>query len=74
MLILTPLFALLVIGALFRHDLGVRALLIYGALWAVGLGVMLVFTLSPGVFVAVQCFLAIAMLIHAGVNPEVPRL
>ena len=74
MIILFPLAALLVIGFFFRHDLGVRALAIYGCLWAVGFATVWLLALSPGVFVAVQCILAIAMLIHVGVNPDVPRL
>ena len=74
MVILFPLAAILVIGFFFRHDLGVRALAIYGCFWAVGLATVLLLGLSPGVFVAVQCLLAIAMLIHVGVNPDVPRL
>lgn len=73
-IILFPFSAILVIAFLFRHDLGVRALLIYGGIWILGLATVLLFGLSPGVFVAAQCLLAIVMLLHVGVNPEVPRL
>ncbi len=74
MLILFPLSAILVIGYLFRSDLGARALMIYGVIWGAGLGTVQLLGVSPGYFVALQCLLAIAMLIHAGVNPDVPRL
>ena len=74
MIIIFPLSAILVIGFLFRHDLGMHALLAYGGVWSVCLVTVLLLGLSPGFFVATQCFIAIAMLIHAGVNPDVPRL
>ena len=61
------------ISWLYRDDLGVRALAVYASLWIVGLGVVLIFNLSPGVFVVVQCVIAVAMLIHVRANPDVPR-
>jgi len=74
MLILFPLSALLVIAFLFRSDLGLRALLVYAGIWGAGLAAIFLLGISPGYFVAIQCLLAIAMLIHVGVNPDVPRL
>ncbi len=72
-LMLFPLLVIVVIAWLYRDDLGVRALAIYGGLWLLGLAAVLVFKLSPGVFVVVQCALAVALLIHVRANPDVPR-
>lgn len=71
MLIFFPLVALLVIGGLYRDDLGLRAIFSYAAIWIVGLAVVLGFALSPGYFVVLQCFLAVAMLIHVRANPRI---
>jgi hypothetical protein len=72
-LLFLPFIAMAVIGWLYRDDLGGRALVVYGGLWLLGLAVVLLFNLSPGVFVVVQCVLAVAMLIHVRANPDVPR-
>jgi hypothetical protein len=72
-LLFFPLIALVVISWLYREDLGVRAIAVYGGLWLLGLAVVLALNLSPGVFVVVQCVIAIAMLIHVRANPDVPR-
>lgn len=71
MLIFFPLVALLVIGGLYRDDLGLRAIFGYAAIWLVGLAVLFVFDLSPGFFVVLQCLLAVAMLIHVRANPQI---
>lgn len=63
--------ALLVISFLFRHDLGLKALLAYWGAWAIGLAVILGFALSPGYFIAFQAMLAIAMLIQLRINPQI---
>ena len=72
-LLVFPLIALVVIAWIFRDELGLRALAVYGMLWLAGLTVVLVFALSPGVFVVIQCAIAVAMLIHVRANPDVPR-
>ena len=72
-LLFVPLIAIVVISWLYRDDLGVRALAIYSGLWLLGLAVVLVINLSPGVFVVVQCAIAVAMLIHVRANPDLPR-
>lgn len=71
MLILSPLIALIVIGYIYREDLGARALAAYGMAWSLGLVAVLGFDVSPGFFVVLQCLLAVAMLIHVRANPEV---
>ena len=71
MIIIVPLAVLIAVSYLFRDDLGLRALLTYFALWITGLIVVLVLGLSPGVFTAIQCALAIAMLIHIRANPQI---
>ena len=72
-LLFFPLIALVVIGWLYREDLGARSLAVYGGLWILGLALVLTLNLSPGVFVVVQCAIAVAMLIHVRANPDVPR-
>ena len=72
MILFFPFVALVVISFLYREDLGLRALLVYWGIWVVGLVVMLVFHLSLGVLLVLQCILAIAMLIHVRANPEIP--
>jgi hypothetical protein len=72
-LLFFPLIAIVVISWLYREDLGVRALAVYSGLWLLGLAVVLIFNLSPGVFVVVQCVIAVVMLIHVRANPDVPR-
>jgi hypothetical protein len=72
-LLFFPLIAIVVISWLYREDIGVRALAVYAGLWLLGLAVVLLFNLSPGVFVVVQCVIAVAMLIHVRANPDVPR-
>ena len=72
MLIFFPLIALIVIAYLYRDDLGPRALVAYGIVWTVCLAITLAADFSPGVFVVLQCLLAIAMLIHVGANPDIP--
>ena len=72
-LLFFPLIAIGVISWLYREDLGVRELAVYGGLWLLGLAVVLIFNLSPGVFVVVQCVIAVAMLIHVRANPDWPR-
>jgi hypothetical protein len=72
-LLVFPLIGIVVISWLYREDLGVRALGVYGGLWLLGLAVVLILNLSPGVFVVVQCVIAVAMLIHVRANPDVPR-
>jgi hypothetical protein len=69
---LFPLLAVIVIAFIYRGDLGARALLAYGGIWCVGLTLVLSLDLSPGIFVALQCALAIAMLIHVRANPNLP--
>lgn len=71
MLIFSPLISLVVIGYIYREDLGARALGLYGVLWSLGLVTVLGLDLSPGFFVVLQCVLAVAMLIHVRANPEV---
>lgn len=70
MIIFFPLAALITVSWLYRDDLTARALAIYWALWLLGLLVVLGFHLSPGIFVAVQCALGVAMLIHVRANPQ----
>ena len=70
MLIGFPLIALLVIGYIYRDDFGGRSLLTYALLWIGGLATVWGLGWSPGVFVVVQCLLAVAMLIQARVNPR----
>jgi hypothetical protein len=72
MLALFPVFAVIVIALIYRGDLGPRALMIYGIIWGIGLAVAAGLDLSPGIFAAFQCMLAIAMLIHVGANPNIP--
>jgi hypothetical protein len=72
-LLFFPLIAIVVISWLYREDLGLRALAVYGGLWLLGLAIVLTIHLSPGVFVVVQCVIAVAMLIHVRANPDVPR-
>ncbi len=71
MLIFFPLVALLVIGGLYRDELGLRAIFSYAGIWLVGLAVVLLFDLSPGYFVVLQCLLAVAMLVHVRANPQI---
>ena len=66
-----PLAALIVISFLYRHDLGAKALLVYGSLWLGGLITAISLHLAPGFFVAFQALLAISMLIHVGANPKI---
>lgn len=73
LVLLFSLIALLVIAYVYREDLGLRGMLVYASIWTVGLCAMLLLDLSPGVFVALQCLLAIAILIQVGANPDVPR-
>lgn len=70
MMILFPLAALIAVAFIYREDLRFRALAIYFSLWCAGLVLVLVFGLSPGVFVAIQCALAVTMLIHVRANPR----
>jgi hypothetical protein len=72
-LLFFPLIAIVVISWQYREDLGGGALAVYAGLWLLGLAVVLLFNLSPGVFVVVQCVMAVAMLIHVRANPDVPR-
>jgi hypothetical protein len=72
MLILFPLVAVIVIALIYRGDLSARALIIYGSIWIVGLALVVGLSLSPGIFAALQCALAIAMLIHVRANPDIP--
>lgn len=65
-----PFVALVVVGYLYRHDLGIRSLLIYFGIWAAGLSLAVMFSAPPGFFIAGQCLVVIAMLIHAGANPR----
>jgi hypothetical protein len=65
-----PFAALLVISVIYRSDLGLKALVSYWSIWAAGLLVIIVFSISPGFFVAIQAVLAVAMLIQLRVNPQ----
>jgi hypothetical protein len=69
---LIPLIAIIVIAFVYRSELGTRALLVYGGAWATGFAIVISLDLSPGIFVAFQCALAIAMLIHVRANPDIP--
>lgn len=69
-MIVVPLAALLAISFLYRADLGARALAVYALLWVAALALCLVLSLSPGVFTALQCALAVALLIHVRANPR----
>jgi hypothetical protein len=69
---LFPFFAIIVVSFLYREDLGVRALIIYASLWSAAFAIVIVARLSPGIFGAAECAIAIAMLIHVRANPDIP--
>ncbi|MBC7365430.1 MAG: hypothetical protein H7343_01245 [Undibacterium sp.] len=62
-----------VISWIYRHELGMCALVIYWGLWVIGLITTIQSAVHLGFFVGFECLLAVAMLIHLGVNPIVPR-
>jgi hypothetical protein len=70
MIILLPLIVLVAVSLLYHDELGARSLIAYWSLWLIGLTIVLGFRLSPGIFVATQCALAVAMLIHVRANPQ----
>jgi hypothetical protein len=71
MIIFIPLAVLVAVSLLYRDELSGRALIVYWALWLIALIIVLGFGFSPGIFVAVQCALAVAMLIHVRANPQI---
>lgn len=70
MMIVFPLAAMIAVSMLYRDELGARALIIYWAIWVFALLIVLGFQLSLGVFVAAECALAVALLIHVRANPQ----
>lgn len=70
MIVFFPLAVLLAVAYLYRDELGLRASLAYAGLWGASLAICLLFDLSPGIFTALQCGLAVAMLIHVRANPQ----
>ena len=71
MLLIVPLATLIVASYIYRAELGARALIIYGLLWSAALAVVFALSLSPGIFAAIQCVLAIAILIQVRANPRI---
>lgn len=69
---LIPLIAVVVIAVIYREELGLRSLLIYGGVSVAAILAVFTLSLSPGIFIAVECGVAIAMLIHVRANPNIP--
>lgn len=68
MIFYIPKAVLIALAVIYREDLGLRAILIYAALWVVGAVAMAILHVAVYGFIAFEALLAVAMILHVRKN------